>query len=1012
MNIFRFLDSRRSAPVIACGLMILALCAPSLACARSGARQVPYDLTRLQVLGAVLSRVRTRYVEPRRLNPAKMLAHALKRIQRSVPEVIVRFPSRDVVEVQVNTQRRRFPLSAVDSPWALTTALRSIFRFMQPNLHSDTKRRNVEYAAVDGILETLDCHSVLLRPEFFGEMQIHTRGSFGGLGITISRCGHPQVLTVVKPLEGTPAERAGLRAGDQIVRIESEPTTNLTLNEAVKRLRGRPGSKVTVWIRRGHAAPRKVVIERARVQIRAVDHRMLGSGVGYVRIKTFQSTTDWELRMALQALQRQGLRGLVLDLRGNGGGLLSKAIAVADAFLYSGTIVTTVEHGVKRRESRASWSRTLAGRIPLVVLVDGGTASASEIVSGALKNLDRAVIIGQRTYGKGSVQVIYPNRDRSGFKMTIAQYLTPGDRSIQGVGVIPDIELLPVEVTRKRITYVGSGLDLVREGDRPCSLQRASLAIRTPPRYRLHHLAKELPRGFRCEPCGVGPDWRPRPDPDRFVLDYPVRLGSLVVRQAHTASRRRLLASVRALVQRQRVKQEAAITRRLARVAKVDWTPAPRGARPAKLSASVQVGRNGVARAGDVLDIRITVRNAPGAGTAYRLHGLIDSSHPLLQHREFFFGRLAPGARRTAHVRVMLPKGVRHRADVLSARFFLDGGTPPPKSCAVFRVKERPKPKFVYTRQILDDIQGNRDGRLQPGETVRLRVTVRNVGAGTAGEAYLRLKSLSGDAVSVRKGVYVLSGLRPGASRRVDLEFRALSRLPLPRVKLKLFVSDCQLGVSTGETLTIPVAPASSRPDKATGLVAPRRAGTPIYASVALLHVVGRSAPGARFLVEGRQTVGTARVLRVTLGKGQFGFLRRADVRRLGRGRPRPLYRPRWLPERPEISLESVPDVTRSRQFTVAGKATGGGGITDVYVSVRRLLRTPDRSRVVGVDYNKVFYRAAVKGVAPSLPFRAVVPLWLGSNLVTVTARNRDRTVTERTFRVLRTRCGSLSRFR
>jgi carboxyl-terminal processing protease len=295
------------------GLLTLLLLPPSLACAKRASSKTPHDLTRLKVVNNVLSKVRTRYVEPRRLDPRQMLRRALEEVQRRVPEVIVRFPGKDRIELQVNKRKKQFSLKPVDSPWALSTALRTIFRFVQANLHPETKRRNVEYAAVEGVLKTLDCHSVLLRPEFFGEMKIHTRGSFGGLGITISRCGHPQSLTVVKPIPGTPAHRAGLKAGDKIVRIGKESTANLTLSEAVKRLRGKPGSKVTIWVRRGGRAPKSYTIERARVMIRAVDSRMLDKGVGYVRIKNFQSTTDYELRIALQTLKRKGLRGLVLE---------------------------------------------------------------------------------------------------------------------------------------------------------------------------------------------------------------------------------------------------------------------------------------------------------------------------------------------------------------------------------------------------------------------------------------------------------------------------------------------------------------------------------------------------------------------------------------------------------------------------------------------------------------------------------------------------------------------------
>ncbi len=987
------------------GLLTLLLLPPSLACAKRASSKTPRDLTRLKVVNNVLSKVRTRYVEPRRLDPQQMLRRALEEVQRRVPEVIVRFPAKDQIELQVNKRRKQFSLEPVDSPWALSTALRTIFRFVQANLHPETKRQNVEYAAVEGMLKTLDCHSVLLRPEFFGEMKIHTRGSFGGLGITISRCGHPQSLTVVKPIPGTPAHRAGLKAGDKIVRIGKESTANLTLSEAVKRLRGKPGSKVTIWVRRGGRAPKSYTIERARVMIRAVDSKMLDKGVGYVRIKNFQSTTDYELRIALQTLKRKGLRGLVLDLRGNGGGLLSKAISVADAFLYSGTVVTTVEHGVRRRESRASWSQTLAGKIPLAVLVDGGSASASEIVAGALKNLDRAVIIGQRTYGKGSVQVIYPNRDGSGFKVTIAQYLTPGDRSIQGIGVIPDIELDPVEVKKDRVVYFSSGLDLVREGDRACSLQRASLARRQPAQFQLHHLAKEPPRSFRCEPCGAPPDWKPPPDLDEFQLDYPIQLGAKVVLRKKTNSRRRLLAAVEPLLKTEERVQEARIAKRLERVRGVDWSAAPEGAAKPRLSAEVKVGRDGTVKAGQPLRLVVTVKNAAGAGPAHRVRGVIHSTYPRMQHREVFIGRVAPGKTGRAEVKVRLPKGARPRADELSVEFFVQNGAPPEATCTEFRIQERAKPKFTYTRLLLDAKGGNGDGRLQPGESLRLRLRVKNIGKGAAGETYLRVKSLSGDAVSVGRGVFHLSGLKPGQSKTLVADFTAMAKLPLPKVKLRLSIQDCEIGVSTKETLVLPVATAGKGPGSVDGLAVPKRAGVPLYQSPAARQIVAWTRKRSRLEVEARFEVSGAHWLRVSLGKGLQGFVRATDVRLRRRGRPRLALRWRWLPDRPEITVTQIPDVTDRKAVKVEGFAKSEGKLTDVYISVRRLLRTPDRSRVIGVDYNKVFYRAATADTAKRLPFAGKVPLWPGSNLVTVTVRGADRSTTKRTFRVLRRTC-------
>jgi carboxyl-terminal processing protease len=977
---------------------------PQMACARQP--KAKHDLSKMRVLNNVLAKIRTRYVEPKRLVPRTMFRKALQEIQQDVPEVIVRVKSKDAVEIQVDKAAKTFSLKQIDSPWALSTAMRGVFRFMEKHLHPGTKRRNVEYAAVDGMLKTLDCHSVLLRPEFFGEMQIHTRGSFGGLGITISRCGHPQVLTVVKPLPGTPAHRAGLKAGDKIVRIERESTQNLTLNEAVKRLRGKPKTNVRIWVkRRGSTVPKLFVIQRDRIQMRAVDFRLLGNKVGYVKVKTFQNSTGWELRLALQSLKTRGMRAVVLDLRGNGGGLLSRAIDVADAFLYSGTIVTTVEHGVKRRESRARWGRTVIGRMPLAVLVDAGTASASEIVAGALKNLDRAVIIGERTYGKGSVQVIYPNRDRSGFKVTIAQYLTPGDRSIQGIGVIPDIELKPVTVDKDRVDYFSVGQREVREGDRACSLRRASLALRTPPQRRIFHMADKRPLGFKCEPCGAGPGFKARPDRDKFFLDYPIELAQKVVLRTRSASRKRVLAGARSLLRKQQQLQPRKIAVQLKKVAGVDWSAAPRGAPAPRLTTTLSVGQGGKATAGKPLKITVTVKNAAGAGAAYQVRGLVYSTYTPLQHREFFLGKIAGGQSHTTTLTVKLRKGISARADDVSVRFFVANGSAPAATCAVLRIQAQPKPEFVYTWQMLDDVVGNRDGELQPGESVRLRVQIKNIGKGAAGETYLRLKSLSGDAVTVGRGLYALTGLKPGATRLLKLDFKVMQQMPLPKVKLKLMVGDCTLGKSVSETLVFNIAAAAAGPAKARGVFQPKRAGVPIYQSPRQKHVLGWAPVAARFAAGARANNTPSGHYRIRLGKKSAGFVRVSDVVRVRRGRARPKLNWQWLPSPPRVSLAKIADVTTSGRITLSGKALHQSRVSDVYISVTRLLRSPGQSRIIGVDYNKIFYRANRSAAGGKMSFSTVVPLWEGTNVITVVARRNDEIKTSHTLRVLRSTC-------
>ncbi len=513
------------------------------------------------------------------------------------------------------------------------------------------------------------------------------------------------------------------------------------------------------------------------------------------------------------------------------------------------------------------------------------------------------------------------------------------------------------------------------------------------------------PLGFRCEPCGAGPGFEARPDPDVFFLDYPIKLASKVVRSTHSASRRRLLAGVRRLLASEQRVQGSKIARQLKKVVGVDWSPAPAGgARPA-LSASLSVGSAGKAEAGKPLKIAVTVKNAAGAGVAYRVRGLLYSTYTPLQHRELFFGKIAPGAERRVALTVKLRKGLSARADDVSIKLFAANGAPPPPICSLLRVAERPKPRFVYTWQMLDDVVGNGDGQLQPGESVRLRVQVKNVGKGAAEETYLRLKSLSGDAVTVGKGLYALTGLKPGATRVLTLDFKVMQRMPLPKVKLKLSVGDCTMGRSVSEVLKLKIAPAAAGPARARGLFRPKRDGVPVYQSPRQERVIGLAPARARFAVEARDDNTPSGHYRIRLGRRSTGFVRVSDMVRVRRGRPRPTLSWSWLPSAPKITISKVAEVTSAGQITISGLARHKTRVSDVYISVTRLLRSADHSRIIGVDSNKIFYRANRLATGGSLPFKAVVPLWEGANVINVVARHNDEIKTSHTLRVLRTTC-------
>ena len=305
--------------------------------------------------------------------------------------------------------------------------------------------------AIQGMLSGLDPHSTYLDPEGYKEIRIGTEGQFGGLGIEVTM--ENGFVKVVTPIEDTPAAKAGVKTGDLIVRLDDKPVKGLTLTEAVRLMRGKPGSKIKLTIvREGHDKPLKISVVRAVIKLQSVKHKLLEKDYGYVRITQFQGNSAKNLETALRGLHKENsgaLKGLVLDLRNNPGGVLSGAVTISDMFLDKGLIVYTEG---RTADSELRYSATpgdLINGAPLVVLVNGGSASASEIVAGALQDHKRAIIMGTRSFGKGSVQTILPISNGAALKLTTARYYTPSGRSIQASGIEPDIVTEEAKVTLK-----------------------------------------------------------------------------------------------------------------------------------------------------------------------------------------------------------------------------------------------------------------------------------------------------------------------------------------------------------------------------------------------------------------------------------------------------------------------------------------------------------------------------------------------------------------------------------
>ncbi len=319
---------------------------------------------------------------------------------------------------------------------------------VQRHYVDETKTKELVQGAIRGMLSTLDPHSAYMTPEMYKEMQVETKGEFGGVGIQIGVKDNR--LAVIAPIEGTPAQRAGIKAGDFIVKVNDETTKDLTLMDAVQKMRGPKGTKVNLTIQReGTPDPLQYTLMRDTIKIESVKSKIIDN-LGYVRLSQFQEATGRDLGKAIKQFRDQKVQGAILDLRNNPGGLLTAAVDVSEQFLPNGKLVVFTKNRDGKKDEWLAKSKDQMDELPIIVLVNEGSASASEIVAGALQDWGRAVIVGTTSFGKGSVQTILPLGDGSGLRLTTAKYYTPKGRSIQSTGITPDIVVkLPTAVPAK-----------------------------------------------------------------------------------------------------------------------------------------------------------------------------------------------------------------------------------------------------------------------------------------------------------------------------------------------------------------------------------------------------------------------------------------------------------------------------------------------------------------------------------------------------------------------------------
>jgi carboxyl-terminal processing protease len=776
-------------------------------------RHGAYDLGSVPVYSKVLFYVRENYYEKRRFQPLTAFLGTLDFVQREVPEVMVEHwaePRQPWVTVRVNDAVQSFSVRRVDTPWGLRATVGQVLRFIEDHLlpvnPAEESRRllNIEIAATNGMLFTLDPHSVLLDAESYRAMRVRRmpRGDGAtGLVFTATTDGGYAVLRTF-PL--SPAARAGIEPGDRLLKIDDFPTAQMNIDDLPEHLQGEVGSRLEVTLERRGAKSRRITLVRDRIvsgslagPFQVFEGKAAGlepdTRIGYLHLERFGAGAAQEVSAALWALDRQKISGLVLDLRDNGGGLYAEAVKVADLFLSRGISVAMVA-GEQRKEE-VNHDDHDEPRVPIAVLVNHASAAAAEILASALRDHDRAAVIGERTFGGGSVQVLFDvpvpdqNEGPLGLRLTTAQWVTPAGRSVQGNGLAP-IEIQP-ELATKRDGAPRIEIEprrTRREADYEWRLVAAARAAEPEPARVLPFVYVARPEEEPNDP----PEWETEVSSftDGSDRDFALEVAKGLLAGASSMSGREILRTAGSRLDAIQLGEERRLMAALAKLG-VDWTPGSRGA-----NADVEVdfkvlGPEPVA-AGDVARLRGEVRNL-GPTAVHRLRAVLTEGRSSGQLLEVPFGTLPPGATRTADIAFRVPPGTPSMADPFAVRLAADESLRGGSGSVTVAVRGKPRPTF--------DVGYETTSAGPHG--LGLAVRVRNVGPGTSPATTATLRNAAGQSgVLIHAGRGKHENLRPGVSVTFPFTFEPDSARQEDGYRFDLNVGDATFGEAVTHRLS------------------------------------------------------------------------------------------------------------------------------------------------------------------------------------------------------------------
>ncbi len=844
----------------------------------------------LSVVAEVLSRLDEEYVTPDRLRPSEMLSVFLTALERQLPSFIVE-RSGTFAAVKYAGRQVSLNISGQSSMFDLFWNIRTVTTGL-----GLADERTTVYRAVGAMLATLDPHTVLLMPEEYQELKAGSEGEFSGIGVVVTQRGGQAV--VIAPIDDTPAAGAGIRAGDIIVRIDGVPLDGVPLTEVVKLLRGEPGTMVTLWIMRsGVSRLLRFELERSVIQLKSVSWRRLGGDTALIRIKQFNQHTYDEVRNVLIKLKKSKIKHLILDMCNNPGGLVLQAAKVADLFVSSGLLFYTrtragVVQKVYARHETTIWNS------PVIVLVNSGTASSAEIVSGALKESGSALIVGERTFGKGSIQTVYENEDGSALKMTVAHYILRHDVAIDGVGITPSLST--------RLICTG------------CEVQNVLVSGRSNVVSDKPDFSVELPvSASEMNTFGGAPA--------RVVKLAALLFSSLSDR---ILDRRALAATVDRI--RRRNAEELV---ELLGTRGIDWSEGACDATSVNMDVSIPsrwevgTGFHGNIRlsvsadASPVHRLGITITGPSGETVKEILVGRMTAGQVVQKKLSFDTSRFRIPGNYTLNVRLICGDRLIRQKN-LKIEGFRKGAH-----------------SIVVHYRVLDDIRGDADGILEPGEVGRIHVVMANKGDVPASEVTASLQVNRPSIVSVEGSSKTVYNLAPGEEISLDYTVelhRSVHGFTGRKAPLMLHIATDDGDEDLSQNLLLYERSAYTAPLIPSHGVIRIPRDTLLYGSALGINPIGRALGGSRFAVL-QETGG---FLKVMLTSYRWAFVHASDAEEV-----RDLPAPAWMPF---VSL-AAPDVRMSYSGdAISIEITHPAGISSYMVDIQSMS---------GVAYKKLVYK-------------------------------------------------------